>query len=147
MVELEKFDIADLLPQRSPFIMVDKLVYYDPVVAKTIFEVREDNMFCKGGAMEEAGLVENIAQTCAAKTGYKEKTELQSGGIVKIGFIGMIKTMNIFRSPRVGEVLTTTIEIKEEVFNTTLVEAFVEIGDETIARCDMKIYLTDKIPS
>lgn len=142
----EDFDIVDLLPQRPPFIMVDRLTYYDPVVAKTVFEVRDDNLFCKNGVMEEAGLIENMAQTCAAKTGYKEKTEPQRDGIVKIGFIGMIKTMDIVRRPKVGEWLTTTVEIKEEVFNTTLVGARVQVGEKIIATCEMKIFLTDEAP-
>ena len=142
----EDFDILDLLPQRPPFIMVDKLTYYDPVITKTSFIVREDNLFCENDIMEEAGLIENIAQSCAARMGYKEKTEPQRDGIIKIGFIGMIKKMDMFRSPRVGENLDTTVEIKEEVFNSTLVETAVKVGEETIAICEMKIYLTEKAP-
>ena len=142
----EDFNVTDLLPQRPPFIMVDKLAYYDPVVTKAVFTVREDNLFCKDGVMEEAGLIENIAQTCAARMGYKEKTEPNRDGVIKIGFIGMIKKMDMSRSPRVGEVLDTTVDIKEEIFNSTLVETRVNVGSETIATCEMKIYLTDKAP-
>jgi predicted hotdog family 3-hydroxylacyl-ACP dehydratase len=126
--------------------MVDKLVHYDPIVAKTEFVVRPDNMFCEDGVMEEAGMIENIAQTCAARVGYKEKTEPQRDGVIKIGFIGMIKRMDMYRNPGVGEVLHTTVEIKEEVFNTTLVEAQVMIEDETVATAEMKIFLTDMAP-
>ena len=146
-LDLDDFDILDLLPQRPPFIMVDKLIYYDPIITKTVFTVREDNLFCKNGKMEEAGLIENIAQTCAARMGFKEKTEPNRDGVIKIGFIGMIKKMDMFRSPRVGENLDTTVEIKEEVFNSTLVETTVNIGEEVIAMCEMKIYLTEKAPS
>ena len=145
-MNLEDLNILDLLPQRPPFIMVDKLTYYDPIVAKTILTVREDNLFCKDGKMEEAGLIENIAQTCAARMGYQEKTEANRDGVIKIGFIGMIKKMDMFRNPLVGEQLATTVEIKEDVFNSTLVETKVEAGSETIATCEMKIYLTDKTP-
>jgi len=138
------FDILDLIPQRAPFIMVDALTYYDPVVAKTVFTVREDNIFCTcDWRMEEAGIIENIAQTCAARMGYQEKTEKQQDGVIKIGFIGMIKTMEIFRNPLAGEQLETTIVIIENFFNTTLVETKVEISGETIATCEMKIFLTD----
>ena len=124
--------------------MVDSLIYYDPVVAKTVLTVREDNIFCNcDGRMEEAGIIENIAQTCAARMGYQEKTEAQRDGIIKIGFIGMIKTMEFFRNPVVGEQLETTVNIIENFFNTTLVETKVEIAGETIATCEMKIFLTD----
>lgn len=142
----ESFDVTDLLPQRPPFIMIDRLTYYDPVVAKTLLTVREDNLFCRNGIMEEAGLIENIAQTCAAKTGYKEKTEPNSDGVIKIGFIGMIKRLDLYRNPQVGEKIETTVVLVEEVFNTTLVEAKAVIDNETVATCEMKIYLTDKAP-
>ncbi len=144
--KITDFDVKELLPQRPPFIMVDKLTYYDPLKSVTVFTVRANNLFCKDGVMEEAGLIENIAQTCAVKTGYRDMTEPERDGVVKIGFIGMIKRMDIYRNPRVDEQFTTTVEILEEVFNATLIGAKVEIGDELIATCEMKIYLTDKVP-
>ncbi|MDR0742748.1 MAG: pseudouridylate synthase [Tannerella sp.] len=144
--KITDFDVTELLPQRPPFIMVDKLIHYDPLRVVTTFTVREDNLFCKNGVMEESGLIENIAQTCAAKTGYRDLTEPERDGVVKIGVIGMIKRMDIYRNPRVKEQLTTTADILEEVFNSTLVGAKVEIDGELIAICEMKIYLTDKAP-
>ena len=139
-----EINLLDLIPQRPPFMMVDKLIYYDPAKAITLFTVRSDNIFCTAdGRLEEAGLLENIAQTCAARMGYQEKTEAQRSGIIKIGFIGMIKTMEFFRNPVVGEQLETTTHIVEEFFNTSLVEAKVEVAGETIAECEMKIFLTD----
>ncbi|MDR2773739.1 MAG: pseudouridylate synthase [Tannerella sp.] len=142
----EEFDISELLPQRYPFIMVDRLTYYDPVITKTIFRVNDDNLFCRNGVMEESGLIEIIAQTCAARMGYKEKTETHRDGRIKIGVIGMIKKMEIFRNPYAGEELETTIEIVADVFNSTLVETKIESGNETLATCEMKIYLTEKVP-
>jgi 3-hydroxymyristoyl/3-hydroxydecanoyl-(acyl carrier protein) dehydratases len=144
---MKDYNILDLLPQRPPFIMVDRLTYYDPVITKSVLTVRDDNMFCKDGIMEEAGLIENVAQTCAARIGYKEKTEPQRDGVIKIGFIGLIKKMEMFRNPLVGEVLNTTIDIKEEVLNLTLVETKVEVGEELIAVCEMKVFLTDAPPT
>ena len=143
-MQLSDIDILDLIPQRPPFLMVDKLNYYDPITAKTVFTFREDNLFCASdGQMEEAGLIEVIAQACAAKTGYEEKTQEHKDGIIKIGFIGMIKKMEILRNPVVGELLETTVMEVEKFHNTTLVETKVEVEGETIATCEMKIYLTD----
>ena len=80
-IEPIDINVLHLLPQRPPFIMVDKLTYCDPKHAKTVFLVRADNIFCHDGVMEEAGLVENIAQTCAARTGFKQRLE-QNGQVV-----------------------------------------------------------------
>jgi len=143
-MQLTDIDLLDLIPQRAPLLMVDKLTYYDPQKAQTLFTVRDDNIFCTAdGRLEEAGLIENIAQTCAARMGYQEKTEAHRSGVIKIGFIGMIKKMEFLRNPIVGEQLETTTLIVEEFFNTSLVEAKVEVAGETIAVCEMKIYLTD----
>ena len=143
MNELEQIDILELLPQRPPLIMVDRLTYYDSTVAKTVFSIRDEHIFCKDGRLEEAGLIENIAQTCAARVGYEVKMQQKGDGEIKIGFIGMIKQMEIFRNPLVGEQLETTTEVVEDVFSTSLVTTKVEIGDELIATCDMKIFLTE----
>ena len=140
---LEDIDILDLLPQRPPLIMIDRLTYFDPLVVKTVFTIQDEHLFCNNGRLEEAGLIENIAQTCAARTGYEVKMQLRGDGSIKIGYIGMIKQMEIFRNPLVGEQLETTVEIVEDVFSTTLVATEVKVGDELIATCEMKIFLTD----
>jgi len=142
-MKLENVDILDLLPQRPPIIMIDELTYFDSVIVKTVFTIKDEHIFCKDGRFEEAGLVENIAQTCAARTGYEVRSGLKGDGAIKIGFIGMIKQMEILRSPLVGEQLETTVEIVEDIFSTTLVATKVEINKELIATCDMKIYLTE----
>ncbi|MGP1462854.1 pseudouridylate synthase [Tannerella sp.] len=144
---IKDIDILELLPQRPPFVMVDKLTHYDKTSARSSFMVREGNLFCSGGRMEEAGLIENMAQTCAARMGYRARMELQSDGMVRVGFIGAIRGITIVRVPLVGEVLTTTVEVKEEIFSTSLVEMKVEVEDEVIASGSMKIFLTDQMAS
>ncbi|MDR0836073.1 MAG: pseudouridylate synthase [Tannerella sp.] len=136
--------IEHILPQRRPYIMVDKLIHYDEVTSITVFEIKDDNLFCNNGWMEESALIENIAQTCAAHTGYKAKMQSGEDEKIKIGYLGMVKDMKILRKGRVGETLTTTTEIKAEIFSTTLVAAKVEVDNEMIAECEMKIFLTDK---
>lgn len=140
MNELEKVDVHTLLPQQEPFVMVDRLVHYDPVRTVTTLEVRPDNIFADEGHLSVAGLNENIAQTCAARMGY---ISYMSGQKVRIGVIGAITNFYVVRTPLVGEVLTTTIDVVQEVFNVTLVHASVQIGDEVIAETDLKIALQD----
>ncbi|MDR2472800.1 MAG: pseudouridylate synthase [Tannerella sp.] len=140
---LQLFEIADLLPQKAPFIMIDRLTHYDECQTKTELTVRDDNVFCHNGIMTETGLIENIAQTCAAREGYKEKTLPDRSGDIKIGFIGMLKSMTFYRCPRVGETLVTTAVIRQEIFDFTLVGANVVSDDEMLAEGELKIYLTE----
>ena len=137
---LETIDVLDLLPQRPPFIMIDRLVFSDEVVTTTKFLVRSDNIFMEGDVLNACALVENIAQTCAARMGYINYVNHEK---VRIGFIGSIRNLNILRPVRLGELLTTSIEVKEEVMQLTLVEASVRVGDETVVTAEMKIALSD----
>ena len=82
--------------------------------------------------------MENIAQTCAARTGY---INLISKKAVKIGVIGAVSNFEIVRTPKVGERIFTTIEVLEELFQITLVKAVVRCGDETIVQANMKVAL------
>ena len=68
--QLETIDVQTLLPQRPPFIMIDRLIHFDEVVTTTQLEVRSDNLFIEDGVLNNCVLVENIAQTCAARMGY-----------------------------------------------------------------------------
>jgi predicted hotdog family 3-hydroxylacyl-ACP dehydratase len=140
MRAIEDIALKELIPQRPPFVMIDKLVSSDKVYSVTEFDVKADNLFVDNGRMTASGLVENIAQTCAARIGY---INLNSGETVKIGVIGSISNLNISRTPMVGEHLVTTIKLLEEVFQVTLVEAVVKSGNEVLAQCNMKIALTD----
>ena len=138
MDDFSRYDILELLPQRRPFVMVDRLLYCDLTVTRTQLEVREDNIFNDGGRLSTAGICENIAQTCAARLGY---LSIASGEPVKLGFIGAITNMQVYRNPVTGETVETAIEVLQEVFNITLVHAVVKCGDELIAQTDLKIAL------
>lgn len=140
MNEFERIDVHTLLPQQEPFVMIDRLVHYDPVRTVTVLEVRPDNIFVDEGHLSVSGINENIAQTCAARMGYISRS---SGERVKIGVIGAITGFSVSRTPLVGEVLTTTIDVVQEVFQVTLVHATVRVGDEVIAETDLKIALQD----
>ncbi|MDR2130194.1 MAG: pseudouridylate synthase [Odoribacteraceae bacterium] len=140
-MEHETIDVLELLPQRPPFVMIDRLLHCDTMMTSTSFQVREGTIFCDDARLTEAGLIENIAQTCAARVGYINKYVYRKP--VKLGFIGAIRDMEITRLPRVGEVLTTRVETLEEIFQMTLVSARVRAGEEWIASCEMKIATTD----
>lgn len=140
-MELSNIDIHELLPQQEPFVMVGKLVYFemDKTVTKT--EILKDNIFVEDGVFTASGVVENIAQTCATRIGYINKYILKKG--IQLGFIGAIRNLQLYRLPKVGEVIETTIITIEEVFGMTLVTATVRIGDEILAESEMKIAVSD----
>lgn len=140
-MEIKDIDILTLIPQRRPFVMIDRLLSFDEIESSTDFVIKEDNIFCKDGLFLETGIMENIAQTCAARIGY---ININNNESVKIGVIGSIKDLIITKLPKVGTTLVTKVKVLSEVFAITLVEAEVYDNNELIAKCEMKISLTDK---
>ena len=140
MSDFSKYGILELIPQRPPFVMVDSLISCDLSITRTQLEVRADNIFNDRGRLSTAGICENIAQTCAVRLGY---LSLASGQPVRLGYIGAISNMQVYRTPVTGETVVTEINVLQEVFNITLVHAVVKCGDEIIAQTDLKIALGD----
>jgi len=139
MAKIEEIDILEIIPQRPPFLMIDKLISFDKIITTTRFTVREDNLFLEGGNFYESGIIENLAQTCAARMGYIRK--ILSNEEVRLGFIGAIKNLKIHFFPKAGDKIETEIEVASEYFNITLVNAKSVCNGEVVAECEMKISL------
>ncbi len=140
-MNVEYPSVDRLIPQRKPFVMIDRLEHFDMVVTQTTFEVREDNIFVENGLFSASGLLENMAQTCAARMGYINSMSNEG---VKVGVIGTMRGFKILGLPPVGMKLTTTLEVQEEMFNIVLGTTTVRDERQNIlATGQMKIALTD----
>lgn len=134
---LRTIDIHELLPQQEPFVMVGKLTHFDRVRTVTETTIAPENMFVEDGQMTASGLIENIAQTCAARIGYVNKYILKKG--IQIGFIGAIRNLEVKALPSVGETICTTVDVVEEVFGMILANASIECNGQTLVTTEMKI--------
>ena len=127
-----------LIPQRHPIVLVDRLL--DSNVEKSVsdFLIREDCVFVEDGRIVSAGLMENIAQTCALRIGY-----LNRGQKVRIGVVGAVKNFSVIQFPLVGATLTTTVKEVLYVEPALVVSAETRVGNDLVATCEMKVFLTD----
>jgi len=98
--DLRQIDIHELLPQQEPFVMIDTLVHFDQTLTVTETIVRADNIFVDAGYFSATGLMENIAQTCAARIGYVNQYILKKG--IQLGFIGAVRNFEVLGLPKVG---------------------------------------------
>ncbi|MGZ5135495.1 MAG: 3-hydroxyacyl-ACP dehydratase [Flavitalea sp.] len=137
---VSKEHIQPLIPQRKPFVMIDALLHSDERVARTTFQVRQENIFVVDGLFREAGLLENIAQTAAARVGYIVQKEKRPA---PMGYIGAVKNFEVFDLPRVNEELETEIMITNQIFDITVITGMVTCNEKLIARCEMKIFITN----
>lgn len=120
-------NIEQYIPQRPPFVFIDTIDEISDLSACTRFTVPADCPLVFDGILPLAGLMENAAQTCAARAGNK------------IGYIGAVKNMEVTRFPKVGETLCTEAQIIQEVLNICLMEVKTYIGNEPIATTILKI--------
>ena len=134
---LRSIDIHTLLPQQEPFVMIDTLVAFDELTTVTETTINERRMFVADSVMTEAGIIEIIAQTCAARIGYVNKYILKED--IKIGFIGAVRNMEFVALPAVGDTITTSVVVREEVFGVTLADATVTCNGLTLVTTEMKI--------
>lgn len=127
------------IPQAAPFVMIDELVSSDDTHTICRFTITADNIFIDNNScFAEAGLVENMAQTAAAGTGFKAATGNEAP---PVGFIGQIKNLEIFRLPVVGDTIETTITQQNQVMNAIMVLGEIRLKQELIARAEYKIFL------
>ncbi len=133
-----RYDILQLIPQRPPIVMVSSFDGFDGKISLTTLAISPDNIFVADGKLQESGIIEHIAQSAAARSGYESLLQNKN---VSLGYIGAVEKLQLYALPSVGERLTTRIEVLQEVFGITLVEAETLSGDQPICRCRMKIFI------
>lgn len=133
-------EIERLIPQRAPIMMVDAFIDAKGEVAQTGLEVLASNFFCEDGCLTEPGIIEHIAQSASAFAGYKA---LCQDLPVPIGYIGEVKKCHIYRLPKVGDNLKTTITMGAEVNGVTILTGVTRVGEETVADTSMKIFIEE----
>jgi len=129
-------NIIQLIPQKPPFVMVGKLLFTDDVITRSSFLITADNVFVKNSFFQEAGLLENIAQTAALRAGYIAKNESLP---VAAGYIGAVKDFEVYNLPKAGENIITEIKIETKVMGITVISGKVWRDEQLLAQCEMKV--------
>jgi len=140
-------NITELIPQRPPMVMVDCLVSCDEKQVISGFTIQKDNIFTDSRGFTASGMMENMAQTAALRTGYlvKKKPEGENKK-VPVGVIGSIKNFRLYFQPEAGSVILTTVNVEYEVLQATIVKAKVEVAGKLAAESDLQIFLTEDQP-
>lgn len=132
---LKNIDVKNLIPQKSPFVMVDKLLHFTETSLKSGLTINKNNLFTKNNTFTEPGLIEHMAQSVALHTGCEYFLKNQPA---PTGYIGSIKTITIKKLPKVNDSLQTQVSILQEFMGVTLVDISVYINNEEVANGQMK---------
>jgi predicted hotdog family 3-hydroxylacyl-ACP dehydratase len=132
---------AEFIPQREPFILVDRLLNVDEKTCLTSFRITEDNLFVKEGYYSTPGMVESMAQTAAAGTGYLSK---KANRPVPIGYIGAVQKLEVSEWPPVKANIEMEVRLITNILQVSLVSAVVRYNGNIMASCEMKIFITNQ---
>ncbi|MBQ4821334.1 hypothetical protein [Aquimarina sp. MMG016] len=136
--------VKKLIPQKDPFVMIDKLLFFDTDKVVSGLTVTSDNVLTNGTHFTEGGLIENMAQSIALHRGYRGYINRGGDGKPKTGFIGSIKHATINSLPEIGTDIETTVEIVAEIMMVSLVK--IEVKDmkgNLLASSEMKTIIVD----
>ena len=135
---LDRDFVGNLIPQKFPFVMVDKVLAFGENFITSGFTVEETNIFTDNSIFQEAGLIEHMAQSVALYTGYQFYLKQEAA---PTGYIGSIKSIEIFQLPKVNDNLVTKVNVLQEFAGITLVDISVLLNEVEIARGQMKTVL------
>lgn len=134
--QLPLTNISHLIPQKAPFVMVDTLLEFTPEKLVSSFKILDNNLFIEKGALNEPGIIENMAQSVALHTGYDY---FLKGKQAPTGYIGSIKKVEIFKPVKLNDIITTKVDILHEFDGITMVKVIAyNAKNEEIAVGEMK---------
>ena len=134
----EKKAVGQLIPQKFPFEMVDKLFSYSETEVVSGLLVSDDNIFTVNGTFCESGLIEHMAQSVALHTGYKFFLRQEPA---PTGYIGSVSSLEIFELPKTSDEIVTKVNILQEFGDITMVEISSSVDGTEIAKGQMKTVL------
>ena len=140
---MQPLKASEFLPQQAPFLLVDRMLSCEQHLCHTDFLVPAVHPLVKGGILLEAGVLENIAQSCATHIGY-----LSRNIPVRIGVVASIRNLKIHALPKVGERVETVVEEQgDPIFSVSIYRAKVMVEGQLVAEGEMRVVLTDKEPT
>jgi len=132
-------EILQFIPQRAPFVMIDKVYEIDEQRLLSGLQLHPDNVLCENGFFSAGGLVENIAQSAALFAGYGFRNR---GENVPLGFIASIKDLTIEKLPEKDAALQTEIIFQKEIMNMHIVTGTVfDVHLNKLANCELRIFI------
>ncbi|HEY0091996.1 MAG TPA: hypothetical protein VGB43_05855 [Flavobacterium sp.] len=143
MEQVQIFDkefVGNLIPQKFPFVMVDKLYSFTETSIVSGLCIEESNIFVSDGKFLESGIIEHMAQSVALHTGYQFYLRNEPA---PTGYIGAISSINITNLPQLNDELVTTVNILQEFGGVTLVSISTMLNDTEMASGQMKTVLAN----
>ena len=133
-------NIDVLIPQKEPFVMISELVSFSSSDFSTVFNISKNNILCENNCFTTEGLLENIAQSCAAGLGKLQQAQNTEP---RIGYIGAINKVVLHNLPPIEAKLETFCSIITEFKGVILIAGKSSYNSIECIECEMKIVLAN----
>ena len=134
----DKKTIENLIPQKHPFAMVDKIYSFAENTMVSGLKISDENIFFDGQNFVESGIIEHMAQSIALHKGYDCFLKNEK---VPVGFIASLNNIEFFSLPKLNDEIKTTVTILFDSGGMTSVEVVAELNENTIAKGELKTIL------
>jgi len=133
-------NIHNFLPHREPMLMTDYILELTEEKVTTSFKITEDNIFVSDNEFVEAGLIENLAQTCSSILGqsFFQNPDVETK---VIGFITNIKKIEIFALPNVDDVIISKASLISQFENVCNIFCETFLNDKTLIRAEINLFI------
>lgn len=135
-------NIHNFLPHREPMLMAEYILELTKEKVVTSFEIKEDNIFVHNGEFVEAGLIENLAQTCSSILGQSFFENPEADTKV-IGFITNIKKIELFALPKTGDKIISKASLISQYENICTIFCETFNNDELLIRAEINLFIQE----
>lgn len=131
-------EAKQLIPHRGLMKLIDRLELYEPDDGRAVAVVKSDNLFLdRDGALDETVLVELLAQTAAAHSGYKA---LKSEGDAMAGFLVGVKDFRLYGRAKLNDELQLIIHRDFQMEQVTFLSGRVACRGQELASGVLKLW-------
>ncbi|MCJ8154435.1 ABC transporter permease [Chryseobacterium sp. SSA4.19] len=135
-------NIHNFLPHRDPMLMTDYILELTREKVVTSFDILEDNIFVHNRQFIEAGLIENVAQTCSSILGQSFFENPETDTKV-IGFITNIKKIEVFALPKVGDRIISKASLISQFENICQIFCETFNHDDLLIRAEINLFIQE----
>ncbi|WP_312399568.1 ABC transporter permease [Chryseobacterium sp.] len=135
-------NIHNFLPHREPMLMADYILELTKEKVITSFEIKEDNIFVHNNEFVEAGLIENLAQTCSSILGQSFFENPEADTKV-IGFITNIKKIEVFALPKAGDTIISKASLISQFENICQISCETFVDETLLIKGEINLFIQE----
>lgn len=137
-------DLADLLPHKPPFVMVDALYDLSDTTVVAGLIIRPDNPLVWEGYFQESGVLEHAAQAVALKLGFQTRQQPETAAkSPAMGYLVGLRNVVMHNRVPVGGQIVTGITVTSDNGAFIQVQVRSTWNGLPVADCDMSLMVAE----